>query len=739
LMVGGTSRVPLVQTMVKQMAAGVPVYCSADVDLAVARGALMFAKSGERLENGSKSEKAGGAGKAGAKDAGAKTDVGSKAGPSVGDRKERKNVSSVGTASHSEQAAVLGDVPPQVSGYTCLFIAYGSHWEIYPLEASSEQAMNKLKAAAGKMPSNLKILKQQGDSLIVGIKADKTVAAQLTGNPLLLGIPQGTEKEISQWKDITDLEMGFHFAAGIKSDQRVIVTENSGLQTEVSQWRQICAVSCGFYHIAGLRNDRTVVAAGRNSYGQCNVGEWKDIVAIACGSSHTVGLKADGTVVGAGKNDDGQLYVSSWRNITQVACGTRWTIGLKSDGTVVAAGFNEQGQCQVSGWKEIRYVFCISGRTVGIKKDGSVLCTDFRKLSGGRIQALPEKVFRLPEKLLAGEKTVSDKSDRTFNIWAKQNPPLTRKSDAEINNKGSRYFYGIGMDRRDFAEALKWFYAGAQKGYSAAQFNYGYCCFYGYGRDEDRKEAVQWYLKAARQGDYYGMIHLGDCYFYGEGIGKDYSEAVYWYEKAAQKRHPYALDGLGRCYEGGYGVRKDPFKADQYFLEAVNIYRGWAEKGIGPAFGRLGEYYRDNRGVPRNPKLASQYFEKARNITTWMPLYKNLKEMLEKGSPVYCSLDMSLACDFSEGEEKISGTLGYILGKAYSTRGEKYYMESAICFRIGAEKGRGDAQLRLGECYEFGWGVEQDYAKAIQWYQKAADQGISQARERLIYVKKYFL
>ncbi len=92
LMVGGTSRVPLAQTMVKQMAAGVPVYCSADVDLAVGRGALMFAKSGERLENGSKSEKAGGAGKAGAKDAGAKTDVGGKAGPSVGDRQERNNV-----------------------------------------------------------------------------------------------------------------------------------------------------------------------------------------------------------------------------------------------------------------------------------------------------------------------------------------------------------------------------------------------------------------------------------------------------------------------------------------------------------------------------------------------------------------------------------------------------------------------------------------------------------------------
>ena len=121
-----------------------------------------------------------------------------------------------------------------------------------------------------------------------------------------------------------------------------------------------------------------------------------------------------------------------------------------------------------------------------------------------------------------------------------------------------------------------------------------------------------------------------------------------------------------------------------------------------------------------------------------MPLYKYLKARLEKGSPVYCSLDMNLACEFSEGEEMLNGTLGYILGKAYSTWGEKYYMESALCFRIGAEKGHGNAQFRLGECYEFGRGVEQDHGKAIRWYQKAADQGISQAKERLKYLKKYF-
>ncbi len=66
LMVGGTSRVPLVQTMVKQMAASVPVYCSRDVDLAVAKGALAFVKDGALLE-----EKSG----AGEKSSGAETDV----------------------------------------------------------------------------------------------------------------------------------------------------------------------------------------------------------------------------------------------------------------------------------------------------------------------------------------------------------------------------------------------------------------------------------------------------------------------------------------------------------------------------------------------------------------------------------------------------------------------------------------------------------------------------------------
>ncbi|WP_010322543.1 tetratricopeptide repeat protein [Marinobacterium stanieri] len=41
-----------------------------------------------------------------------------------------------------------------------------------------------------------------------------------------------------------------------------------------------------------------------------------------------------------------------------------------------------------------------------------------------------------------------------------------------------------------------------------------------------------------------------------------------------------------------------------------------------------------------------------------------------------------------------------------------------------AENGDGDAQNRIGEMFEFGYGVERDSDKAIEWYRKAADQNV---------------
>src|SRR5436189_5945111 len=41
------------------------------------------------------------------------------------------------------------------------------------------------------------------------------------------------------------------------------------------------------------------------------------------------------------------------------------------------------------------------------------------------------------------------------------------------------------------------------------------------------------------------------------------------------------------------------------------------------------------------------------------------------------------------------------------------------------------AQYELGRCYEFGDGVGTDPAKAIEWYRKAAEQGLAVAQYNL--------
>ncbi|MBV0934123.1 tetratricopeptide repeat protein [Marinobacterium weihaiense] len=48
-----------------------------------------------------------------------------------------------------------------------------------------------------------------------------------------------------------------------------------------------------------------------------------------------------------------------------------------------------------------------------------------------------------------------------------------------------------------------------------------------------------------------------------------------------------------------------------------------------------------------------------------------------------------------------------------------------------AEQGDGEAQNRIGEMYEFGYGVERDSDAALQWYRKAADNNVVAAWHNL--------
>ena len=58
----------------------------------------------------------------------------------------------------------------------------------------------------------------------------------------------------------------------------------------------------------------------------------------------------------------------------------------------------------------------------------------------------------------------------------------------------------------------------------------------------------------------------------------------------------------------------------------------------------------------------------------------------------------------------------------------KDYAEAVKWYRKAAEQGLARAQTWLGSCYYYGNGISQDYAEAVKWFRKAAEQGDASAQ-----------
>lgn len=64
----------------------------------------------------------------------------------------------------------------------------------------------------------------------------------------------------------------------------------------------------------------------------------------------------------------------------------------------------------------------------------------------------------------------------------------------------------------------------------------------------------------------------------------------------------------------------------------------------------------------------------------------------------------------------------------YGNGVEQDYGKAVFWFKKAAEQGNAEAQYELGGCYTLGDGVEKDIDSAISWYKKALEQGYEQAR-----------
>jgi alpha-tubulin suppressor-like RCC1 family protein len=178
----------------------------------------------------------------------------------------------------------------------------------------------------------------------------------------------------------------------------------------------VVALAGGGNSSFALRGDGTVWAWGANASGQLGdgsttpsptpvqvigvggVGHLSGVVAIAAGSLHSLALLSDGTVLAWGRNNFGQLgsvaggfsatpqIVSGVSAVKAIAGGVLHSVALRSDGTVWAWGYNQYGTLgdgssvsyrstpgPVSGLSEVAAIASSnSTHVLALKSDGTV-------------------------------------------------------------------------------------------------------------------------------------------------------------------------------------------------------------------------------------------------------------------------------------------------------------------------------------------------------------------------------
>ena len=200
--------------------------------------------------------------------------------------------------------------------------------------------------------------------------SNHTVAIKTDGTVVATGSNDHGQCNVSGWKDIVEVAVGWGHTVGLRANGTVVATEFTGDQTdnrgqcEISDWTNIVSIAANASNTFGVKADGTVIVAGRSIPA---VSGWTDITAVVASEYHVMGLKADGSVVAYGGN------ASGWKNIVSIAAGRSHIVGLRADGFVVAAGSNEHGECNVSGWTDITAISATGFYTIGLKKDGTVV------------------------------------------------------------------------------------------------------------------------------------------------------------------------------------------------------------------------------------------------------------------------------------------------------------------------------------------------------------------------------
>lgn len=150
------------------------------------------------------------------------------------------------------------------------------------------------------------------------------------GNKVIYGVDWVKEQTdiLKTWENIVKYKSVKEHIIGLKNDGTVM----SYTEEDLSDWKDIVDIDCGQFFF-GLKSDGSVLTTGYEK--ECIVKDWKDIIQISAAPNTTVGLNKNNTVLVAYSLDFGQSEACSWKDIILVKASYDYVFGVKSDKTIV--------------------------------------------------------------------------------------------------------------------------------------------------------------------------------------------------------------------------------------------------------------------------------------------------------------------------------------------------------------------------------------------------------------------
>ena len=208
---------------------------------------------------------------------------------------------------------------------------------------------------------------------------------------------------------------------------------------------------------------------------------------------------------------------------------------------------------------------------------------------------------------------------------------------------------------------------------------------------------------------------------------QDYKKAFAICKKAAEAGNAEAQCNLGYCYAKGRGCKADPKEAFYWYKKAV-------DNGDGMAAWSLGTYYESGDGITlKDDQAAFKYYKLSAEygcrygMASLAHCYDygiGVAADRRKAVDIYKNLSDDKAYEFSATSAFLVGMHYYLCDEYGMGKGWKPdYAEAMKWFRKSAEQNLPEAMGMIGECYKEGYGVEKNWEEAIRWYRKAADFG----------------